>query len=323
MKIGLLVSKDWYKKSKSTMIIREYLRKRNFEAEECCWGMTEDWSRYDFVLICAAWGYQNDYQRYLKVLEQIEKQTVLFNAVKIVSENIDKEKQINLLKGFDLPVIHTVFLSKTPNHGGDKVYTFTKDLDISAIAEKELHSDVFVLKPSVSASGNHTVVYSHDLSLQNRIDTVEELKQYCETVLRDNSDIKILMQPLLKGIANGEYALIYINQRFSHAVIRYPGVIGKWEKTKVIDKVPQSLMDIGNKTAKLLWQETMLYMRVDLVQEENEVKIMEVECNEPELYIYQLDETTRTQVMKRLTDCIVEMWKKNEFGRHDENDIVC
>lgn len=314
MKIGLLVSDNWFQRSKSVMVLSNYLQEIGIECEECCWETTNDWKKYDAILISSAWGYHNAYERYLEVLSDIEKETLLFNTKSIVAENIYKERQLQLLKKNGLPIIDTVFFSINSEEEGLTIFKYSSGMDLLSIIEKEIHSKEFVLKPTVSASGNHTVMYTQNLAVQNRIFTEEGLKQYCEMVFSKNPGVKIMVQPFIRGIEDGEYALVYINKCFSHAVMRYPGVLGVHKKAEVIVQVPEDVLNLGNKIANLMWKKDMLYMRVDLVRENEEIKVMEIECNEPELYFYRLDENTRAHALKLLTDHVLERGKRKEFG---------
>lgn len=86
-----------------------------------------------------------------------------------------------------------------------------------------------ILKPIVSADGNHTYIYPRadkDLPFigdpSSVLDT-SRAQQAFDTILDYPGSKGLILQPYINGVEEGEYSLVYFNEDFSHAVHKPKG----------------------------------------------------------------------------------------------------
>ena len=109
------------------------------------------------------------------------------------------------------------------------------------------------------------------------------LNNYVHQILE--SGLAVIAQPYINEIKNGEISLVYFNGRYSHAVLRYPGIIGQKKNAVPIKKVSDSILFLGEKVCNAVGADSLLYMRVDIVETKTMPLIMEIEITEPDLYL--------------------------------------
>ena len=98
---------------------------------------------------------------------------------------------------------------------------------------------------------------------------------------------KLIIQEYLEGIKDGEYGLVFINQKFTWAVVKKTGrIYGEESMIHIYKKdIPKEILNYAQKVAKLYDEDKVLYCRVDLVVSNNKTYLMEIELAEPDLYI--------------------------------------
>lgn len=137
------------------------------------------------------------------------------------------------------------------------------------------------MKPTVAATAYRTARVSLDAAATDQ--------QKLERVLA-HSDA--LVQPFVPEIqTEGEWSLIYLDEKFSHSVKKYPEqsdyrVQAEFGGRVVSQPAPRSFVNIGRRALELL-NRIPLYARVDGV--ETGFRVMEVELVELELFFRHSD----------------------------------
>ncbi|NVJ71494.1 MAG: hypothetical protein HWE08_14135 [Alphaproteobacteria bacterium] len=216
-----------------------------------------NWSSFDAVMIGTTWDYWDRLEEFLEALEEIEKQTPLFNAPALVRWNIDK-RYLRDLEGKGVPLIPTIWADKaTPEVVADAFETFGTE---KLVAKRQV---------GAGADGQHMI---------NRGDTVPEMPH------------PMMIQPYMDAIVKeGELSFIFIGGELSHTLLktaadgdyRIQSAYGGKETP-----VEPAFEDVAQ-AAKVLAAAPVapLYARVDMIRaEDGSLCLMEMELIEPFLY---------------------------------------
>ena len=158
----------------------------------------------------------------------------------------------------------------------------------------------YVFKPTISGSGENTylVTNSNDKSIPNTIQKEDIVKIY-NKMLYDNSDCKIMIQPFILEISNGEYSCIFIDGKLTHTMLRFPNIFHEKRKPYLVDNAPDSIIQLARVVERIKEFNNYLYMRVDMVLVNGKAKIMEVELTDPDLLTkYINDSNVKSNVIK-------------------------
>ena len=118
-------------------------------------------------------------------------------------------------------------------------------------------------------------------------------------MLDDNSDCKIMIQPFISEINNGEYSCIFIDGKLTHTMLRFPNIFHEKRRPYLVNYVPGSIIELARVVEKIKDFSNYLYMRVDMVLVNGKAKIMEVELADPDLLTkYIGDSTVKSDVIK-------------------------
>ena len=225
------------------------------------------WSEFQAVVIRSPWDYQENAQKFLTTLEEIESQTLLFNSTRICRWNMDKAYLVELQER-GLPVIPTQLVSALD----DK----TIEAQLSDMKTR-FQSETIVVKPTVGANSDNV------FCLDQELDSWQE-------ALRVFASRPCLIQPFLPSIlSTGEISLFYFGTRYSHAIRKRPkqGDFRVQEEhggTIESIRADQAMLDVGSRVIDSL-SENLLYARVDLATlDDQQFALMELELIEPSLY---------------------------------------
>ncbi len=287
--VGIISCDKWMNKITEDLLLKQELMNNNINAEIISWeDMTIDYSKFDCLILRSAWGYQDKYLEFKEWLQMIKnKNILLLNYPDIIINNIQKNKQFNILKKNNIPFISTSF-----------VYNEADLLERLAL------NTLTVIKPIISGSGKNTyLINQKDLSnLRNILNGLKNI-----FIQNDNG---IMIQPYFNGIENGEYACIFIDGINTHNMLRFPGVFSEKKRPIYLSSVPNCVKKIANDVSKLEEFSGYLYMRVDIVLQDGNPIIMEVELAEPDLlFKYIENDSVRNQGIKLLSKSIVRRIK--------------
>ena len=292
-KIGIVSCDNWIGKIKEDINLCNMLKLMGVDAKIISWQqpLTED---FDSLILRSVWGYQDDYLNFKNWLLDIKKRGInLFNNPDIILTNILKDKQFEILQKNSIPCIKTQYLDSLG---------FCYD-NLKQIVETSFNSYTTVIKPTISGSGNNTFVINPTkeyIDLPNII-TVSEATEIFESLLNENLECKVMLQPYMPEINFGEYSCIFIDGILTHTMMRFPNVFHGKKRTCLVSDVPLEILNLAQTIEKITSFQGYLYMRVDMILLNGNAKIMEVELAEPDLLTkYIEDKNKQIDVIKIL-----------------------
>ena len=231
-----------------------------------------DWARFDRVVLRSAWDYPERLAQFLTWLEQVAAVSELVNPPGTIRWNLDKRYLVELADA-GVPITPTAFVPP----GGDATFPA---------------GDV-VVKPAVGAGSRDAASYGHD----QRDAAAKHVAR-----LHDSGQT-VLLQPLLRSVAaEGEWPLVFIEGRFSHAAnkrVALPraGVIDELFAAETNTRhiataaqiaVGQAAVDVASAHVG-----TPTYARVDMVRDDaGDFCVLELELIEPSLFLRYADPVT-------------------------------
>lgn len=226
-----------------------------------------DWARFDAVIVRSTWDYYrrpDDFRAWLGQLEASGAR--VFNSVDTMRSNIDK-RYLRDLETRGIRVVDTEWVAP-----GEAV-------DVHDVMRRRGWGEV-VIKPAVSAGAFETfrMEISEARASQPRIDALSERGA-------------VLIQPFLREIAEaGEWSLVYIDGRFSHATLKRVQsgdfrVQQQYGGTERAADAPPAARQAADALAKLV-PTTSLFARVDGVMLGGSFALMELELIEPALFFH-------------------------------------
>ncbi|WP_019946855.1 ATP-grasp domain-containing protein [Hymenobacter aerophilus] len=248
-------------------LLTRYLREQGHDVEPRIWSNpTVEWNRYDVVLLKSPWDYFDRVEEFLHWLDQLERQQVrLLNPVSVVRWNTNKRYLLEMERA-GVRIVPTRLLPR-----GEAV-------DAAALLD-EMGQDQIVVKPAVSGGAKNTFIIG-------RHETAVRQPQLTELVAQED----FLAQPFLSRIQEeGEWSLLYYGGEFSHAVLKTPksgdfrvqhylgGAIAPRE-------APAHLRQAADRIVQQ-FAPGCLYARVDGLDQDGELLLMELELIEPFLYL--------------------------------------
>lgn len=289
-KVGIVSCDKWIDKIDEDKSLKEALISIGIDAEIISWQKVLE-SKYDLLVLRSVWGYQNYYEEFKEWLKYIrDSKIVLYNDPDMILNNIRKDIQFEILKRNGVDCIETEFFAKEE---------FSLENLLSLLNER-FKGKPCVIKPSISGSGENTFLLNHEDNIPNKIDMDDIIKIY--SPILENRDCKIMVQPYISEINNGEYSCIFIDGELTHTMLRFPNIFHEKKKSYLVKDVPSCIIDLVRKVEKIKEFQNYLYMRVDMVIVDGLAKIMEVELAEPDLLTRNIDdEKIRVNVIKTFT----------------------
>lgn len=248
-------------------LLFEPLSELGWQAEEISWRKDNvNWDDFDAVIVRSTWDYQSDPQKFLLILERINRSSaVLFNDLATLKWNMNKTYLADLKKrGVD--IVPTVW---------DKKFSFEKLLNYFNLFNRE----EIIIKPNISANADNTFYLKKS--------EIESKKEELENIFESRD---FMAQPFMQSIlSEGEYSFFYFGGQYSHTILKTPkpNDFRVQEEHGGLLKLVNSntkLQNIGSGIIKKLTA-TPLYARVDLVRDSDDnFLLMELELIEPSLY---------------------------------------
>ena len=285
-KVGIVSCDKWIDKLEEDNNLKNALINLGIDAKIISWQQPLE-EKYDLLVLKSVWGYQNFYKEFKNWLLYVKNNNIpLVNDVDMVLNNIMKDIQFNILEKNNVDFIDTIFL--------DQSKLLNKNIF------EMLDDKSYVFKPTISGSGENTylVTNSNDKSVPNTIQKEDIVKIY-NKMLDDNSDCKIMIQPFISEISNGEYSCIFIDGKLTHTMLRFPNIFHEKRRPYLVDNVPDSIIQLARVVERIKEFNNYLYMRVDMVLVNSKAKIMEVELADPDLLTkYMDDSNVKSNVIK-------------------------
>ena len=243
------------------------LRGRGLRVVSAVWDDPEvDWRRYSCAVIRSAWDYHHEADRYAAWLRRCVNDSVkLWNPPAAVLANMNK-RYLSHLEQRGVEVVPTEYLDV--RHGQS----------LRGLLERG-GWDCAVVKPAVSASAYRT--------WRTALATAER----DQPAFEEDSDLhEVLVQPHIEEIVTrGEWSLVFFAGRYSHSTIKRPAA-GDFRVQEELGghsapaDPPEHVIDSARGILSLSpWP--LLYARVDGVERGRQFMLMELEINEPYLFL--------------------------------------
>jgi glutathione synthase/RimK-type ligase-like ATP-grasp enzyme len=261
-------------------LLTEPFNQIGWKVEEISWRKGSiNWNGYDAVIVRSTWDYQTDYQKFLRVLEDIERSSaVLFNDFKTLKWNMNKT-YLRDLQQRGINTVPTIW---------EKEFMIEKFKDYF----NHFRTDEIIIKPNISANADNTFLLKQ-----------ESFKKFAMVLNNTFKSRDFMVQPFIKNIiSEGEYSLFYFNGVYSHAILKTPKendfrVQEEHGGSLIATKIDQKKQNLAEKIINHL-SPVPLYARIDLVRtDKDDFTLMELELIEPSLY-FQLDKDSPKRFVK-------------------------
>lgn len=248
-------------------LVADLLRSEGLSVVSAVWDdPTVDWSRFACVVIRSTWDYHFKPDQYAEWLRaRAAAGTKLWNPANVVLANMNK-RYLTVLAERGIDVVPTEYLKA----GGGR--------QLRGVLERRGWENV-VVKPAVSASAHKT----WRASLASADADQEKFEE-------QGRSTDVLVQPFLDEVAsNGEWSLVFFAGQYCHAVLKRPA-----EGDFRVQREFGGNAEMGNPSPELIAQardvlatveSPLLYARVDGVDRDGRFMLMELEINEPYLFV--------------------------------------
>lgn len=234
------------------------------------------WTDFDAVLLRTPWDYHERHEEFAAWLDALEQKHVrLVNPVATVRWNMHKGYLRELAKR-GVPLPRTTWLRR-----GNALAR--ADFEPFRATEKDIE---LVVKPAVSAGAFET--------FRTRLSALEDTgssdrKRFDDLVAKRD----VVVQELCHGIEQqGELSFIFIDDTLTHSVVKRPAAndFRVQERfggvTRSIDAHPEQIVAAANVVVSAHEAGyAFAYARVDMVEHDGKLQLMELELIEPSLYI--------------------------------------
>lgn len=290
MKKVVIASFTPYLKDVDDAILKKYLENEGIYVEIVSWdNKNYDWKSADAVIIRSTWDYHETLCDYITWLHYLKDNNIkVYNNVDVILNNLYKDKQVKWLKENGIPIMKTEIFSLNDNNMEKPENTLLAT--IKKYFPEYYGNSMFVLKPTVSARSNNTfLIDPFNINRDSECHVHNDANKLFYSLLEKFSDRGIILQVYAKGIADGEYGLVYLNGVLTQSVVKKPGKLHGNKVKESVKKVPNEIIDLAEKIIKKLPFEEVLIARVDAIMDDNKAKIMELELVEPNIYIRATD----------------------------------
>ena len=228
-KVGIVSCDKWKGKIDEDKRLKLALEVLGIKAEIISWE-EDKIDDYDLLVLRSVWGYQNNYEKFKSwLLELKEKDIQLLNNPNMVLTNIQKNKQFNILDNYNIEHINTVFLTSVD------LYSVEFSKKLLELAK----SNPIVIKPTISGSGENTFLLDMnniDSQIPNTIQ-LKEVREKFESLIQENDDLEIMIQPYISEINFGEYSCVFIDGQLTHTMLRFPNVFHAKQRPYLIESI--------------------------------------------------------------------------------------
>jgi glutathione synthase/RimK-type ligase-like ATP-grasp enzyme len=254
-----------YPMSDDDALAARLVRAAGVEVEGPAWDdPSVDWGRYSLVVIRSTWNYHRAPDRYADWLRQfLPYSGRMWNPSEVVLDNIDKHYLLSLaVRGVEI-----VPSAVRPAGEGE---------GLRAILRRNGWGEA-VVKPTVSAGA---------VGAWRAKPTEADETRFAGQARTQ----ALLVQPFVPEVAEaGEWSLVYFWGEYSHAVRKRPGE-GDFRTQQHLGgstkagRPSAALIEQGRAILGLVGQ-PLLYARVDGIERDGRLLLMELEINEPFLFL--------------------------------------
>jgi glutathione synthase/RimK-type ligase-like ATP-grasp enzyme len=264
VRIAFVTSEALHDLTPSDRLAAAALRARGAAVTPAVWtDPAVDWAGFDRVIIRSPWDYYHHRDRFLQWIDHLDAVGApVSNPTAILRWNLDK----TYLRDLDVPLVETEWIVR----GGP--------LDLPRIL-RERQWDRAVVKPTVSGGATDTW-----------ITTAESAAAHHARAAAILSRCGLMVQRFMPEIGtDGEWSLLFFRRRFSHAIIKRPTAgdfrVQVEHGGTTTPAVPSAaLLAQAQRVVDAVAGE-LLYARVDGLDVGGELRLMELEVLEPDLFL--------------------------------------
>ncbi|HET9838749.1 MAG TPA: hypothetical protein VFR84_10975 [Candidatus Angelobacter sp.] len=253
--------------AESEQLLIPLLAQRGVEAELVDWSdSSADFTAFDLLVLRSCWDYHLHYDAFAGWLRTTARTVPVLNRLETVLWNSNKF-YLRELESLGIEIAPACFVP-----GG-------QELSSRELAQIEGWPDT-VVKPAVSASAHKTYRFK-----KGTLPQPQKLKELMKHQ-------PFLVQQFVPEIqTRGEISFIYIDGAYSHAVLKRPGsddfrVQLEHGGSAEQYRPPAALLQQADEIARTVPQvRDSLYCRIDAVEKDGRLLLMELELIEPELFL--------------------------------------
>ena len=253
--------------AESEQLLLPLLANRGVAAEMIDWrDSSVNFSKFDLLVLRCCWDYHLRPEEFNEWLLRTQRVVPILNDVDVVLWNSNKF-YLRELEGNGIQIAPTLFFSAAEplrQERLDRIRGWRR----------------IVAKPAVSASANQTHVFDHA-----SFPSAQQLRN-----LMSGKDF--LLQEFIPEIqTHGEISFVYIDAAYSHAIRKLPSNGdfrvqkehgGSAELFEPPPRLEQQAHEIADRVRDV---STSLYCRLDAVEKNGKLLLMELELIEPELFL--------------------------------------
>lgn len=252
------------------------MKELGWEVEAVPWrSAASNWNDYEAVYVGAPWDYPQDPERFLSVLELIDRSdAVLVNDLSLIRWSLPK-----------------TYLRDLESRGAEIVPSWwLENLDLEKIDAAFVHwqTELIIMKPVISTNATDTYLL-----------TRAELAARAAMLSAVYENRPFVVQPFISSIVEeGEFSMFYFNNEFSHAIRKTPkrGDFRVQEEygAQIVAVQPEALLQNAADGVMALVEPVPAYARADFVRaRDGRFLVMELELVEPSMYLRMDDDAPR------------------------------
>ena len=234
--------------------------------EPVIWTKENELKQFDFIIIRTCWDYFLKFDEFCKWLDRLEKDSIIvWNSLNVIRKNIHKF-YLRDIKKYGAEIIPTIFINKNSK------------INLAGEMNKNNWNRA-VIKPAVSGGAYKTHLAEAGSGKFSQ-DILDEMVEENDVLLQKYSG---------KINSEGEWSMIFFNKKYSHSVLKQPSEGdfrvqaihgGSYYHTEAPEYLISQARNLLNKI-----EDKLLYARVDGINNNGVLNIMELELIEPELFL--------------------------------------
>ncbi|GLR69231.1 ATP-grasp domain-containing protein [Agaribacter marinus] len=247
-------------------MVKPFLTRLGWDVQDVSWhDKAVNYDEFDLIIVRSTWDYQAHAENFLACLERINASSArLENSLDLMRWNLSK-CYLRSLHSKGVPILPSVWHDQFNLEAFKACYT-------------SLQTDELVIKPLVSANADYTY--------RVHFEQLEDMHEELENAFSYRAFMVQAYEHSIEQV--GEYSLFYFDHQFSHAIQKKPkvgdfrvqeehgGELFSTAATKAMRQLARLVLDA--------LPERALYARIDMLDTDRGLEIIEVELIEPSLY---------------------------------------
>lgn len=328
MKIAFAVQHDLVKPNTSSddWLIKAELEKLGIEVDVIDWRDSRvDLNKYDSIFVSSTWNaavHSDEFIAWMKRCEVGKKR--LINDIEVLLLGLHKDKYLTLLEK-QFGDVDSSAGSITPSayiKPDDKEQSFTT-VRQELQQKGGLWQGNMVIKPIISAIGMNTYLITDDQKLLKKPNSVyrsfEEAEAIVQKLVHKKGSRGVIIQPFMPAVeTSGEYQLIFIENKFSHAIVKPKGFGNRssaGKKPLLASELPEGMLEFAERIMQFYaakFPSGVTRARFDLFAGEKGPILCEAEVVEPHTNIRRLATEQQKTVISQYAQALIK--RTNELS---------